>query len=110
MEKYRETGEKRLTDKVHPDLQAKQALVNAEFASREREEFFNSAYGEVLVDLFINWLKTDPHETKSREFLYSTAMALGSVKEKLLHIETYGRNIPHLEEAADPTVPENKDH
>ena len=105
MDKFKKTAEKRLTNKVHPDLQAKQALVKAEFASREREEFFNDAYGEVLVDLFISWLQTDPHEAKSREFLYSTAMALGSVKEKLLHIETYGRNIPHLEDAADPTVP-----
>lgn len=106
MDKYRETAEKRLTDRVHPDVQAQKALVQAEFASREREEFFNSAYGEVLVDLFISWLNTAPHETKSREFLYSTAMGLGSVKEKLMHIETYGRNIPHLDEAADPTVPE----
>ena len=105
MDKFKKTAEKRLTNKVHPDLQAKQALVNAEFASREREEFFNDAYGEVLVDLFINWLQTDPHEAKSREFLYSTAMGLGSVKEKLMDIETYGRNIPHLEDAADPTVP-----
>ena len=97
MNKYRKTAEKRLTDKIHPDLLARQALVDSEFASREREEFFNGAYGEVLVDLFIEWLKTEPHETKSREFLYSTAMALGSVKEKLLHIETYGANVPHID-------------
>ena len=97
MNKYRKTAEKRLTDKVHPDTLAREALVESEFSSRERETFFNGAYGEVLVDLFIEWLKTEPHETKSREFLYSTAMALGSVKEKLIHIETYGRNIPEID-------------
>ena len=51
-----------------------------------------------MVDLFVEWLKTDPHETKSREFLYSTAMGLGSVKERLISIETYGKNIPHITE------------
>jgi len=98
MDKYKETAEKKLTSKVHPDRLAKEALVNAEFSSRERERFFNNAYGEVLVDLFIEWLKTDPHESKSREFLYSTAMGLGSLKEKLIAIETYGKNIPIMEE------------
>jgi sulfatase maturation enzyme AslB (radical SAM superfamily) len=96
MDKYKKTAEKRLTSKVHPDRAAKEALVNAEFASRERENFFNDAYGEILIDLFIQWLKSDPHENKTREFLYSTAMALGSVKEKLIGIETYGKNIPIL--------------
>ena len=97
MDKYRKAAEKKLTQKVHPDTLARQALVNAEFASRERDEFFNDAYGDVLTDLFIEWLKTEPHENKSREFLYSTAMALGSVKERLLQIETYGRNIPEID-------------
>ena len=97
MDKYRKAAEKKLTNKVHPDLLASQALVNSEFASREREEFFNGAYGDVLTDLFIEWLKTEPHESKSREFLYSTAMALGSVKERLIQIETYGANIPHID-------------
>jgi len=101
MDKYKETAEKRLTDKVHPDRLSKEALVNSEFASREREQFFNTAYGEVLVDLFIEWLKTDPHENKSREFLYSTAMALGSVKEKLITIETFGKNVVHLQKNED---------
>lgn len=98
MDKYKKTAEKKLTGKVHPDVLAKEALIKSEFSSRERESFFNDAYGEVLVDLFIEWLKTDPHETKSREFLYNTALALGSVKEKLISIETYGKNIPILTE------------
>ena len=68
---------------------------------RERDEFFDEVYGEVLVDLFIEWLKTEPHETKSREFLYSSAMALGSVKEKMINFEMYGKNIPHLMEDED---------
>jgi hypothetical protein len=98
MDKYKKTAEKKLTGKVHPDVLAKEALIKSEFSSRERENFFNDAYGEVLVDLFVEWLKTDPHETKSREFLYNTALALGSVKEKLISIETYGKNIPILTE------------
>ena len=97
MDKYRKAAEKKLTQKVHPDTLAREALVNSEFASRERENFFNDAYGDVLTDLFVEWLKTEPHENKSREFLYSTAMALGSVKERLIQIETYGRNVPHID-------------
>jgi len=98
MDKYKKTAEKKLTGKVHPDVLAKEALVRAEFSSRERESFFNDAYGEVLVDLFVEWLQSDPHETKSREFLYNTALGLGSVKERLIAIETYGKNIPHITE------------
>ena len=97
MEKYRKAAEKKLTAKVHPDTLAREALINAEFSAREREDFFNSAYGDILCDLFVEWLKTEPHETKSREFLFSTALALGSVKERLLAIETYGKNIPHID-------------
>ena len=46
----------------------------------------------------MQWLKTEPHETKSREFLYASAMALGSVKEKMIAFETYGKNVPHMKE------------
>ena len=98
MDKYRKTAEKKLTTKVHPDLLAKEALVKASFSSREREEFFEGAYGELLVEYFINWLKTDPHETKTREFIYNSALALGDVKAKLIQYETYGKNIPHITE------------
>ena len=97
MDKYRKTAEKRLKGQ-HPDLIAKEALVRAEFSSREREEFFNEAYGELLVDYFINWLKTEPHETKTREFIYNSALALGDVKGRLMQYEMYGKNVPHLEE------------
>lgn len=98
MEKYRKAAEKRLTQKVHPDTLAKEALVKAEFSSRERETFFEDAYGELLVEYFINWLSTDPHEQKTREFIYNSALALGDVKQKLIGFETYGKNIPFMED------------
>ena len=97
MDKFRQTAEKKLKGQ-HPDLQAKEALVRAEFASREREMFFNEAYGELLTEYFIKWLQTDPHETKTREFIYNSALALGDVKQRLINYEVYGRNVPHLSE------------
>ena len=98
MDKYRKTAEKRLTTKAHPDVLAKEALVNAEFSSREREVFFDNVYGELLVEYFVNWLKTEPHENKTREFIYNSALSLGDVKSKMIQYETYGKNIPHLED------------
>ena len=110
MDKYRETAEKRLSNntsygnhKIHPEEMARRAHVQGHFAAKERTEFFDEVYGEVLVDFFLEWLKTEPHETKSREFLYSSAMALGSVKEKMISFEMYGKNIPHLQEDTDET-------
>ena len=97
MDKYRKTAEKKLKG-VHPDLIAKEALVKAEFSSREREQFFEDAFGELMVEYYINWLRTDPHEVKTREFIYNSALALGDVKSKLIAYETFGKNIPHLEE------------
>ena len=97
MEKYRGTAEKKLKGQ-HPDLQAKEALVRAEFSSRQREEFFDGVYGELLVEYFLNWLGTDPHEIKTREFIYNSALALGDVKNRMVQYETYGKNVPHLED------------
>ena len=97
MEKYRSSAEKKLKGQ-HPDLAAKEALVRAEFSSRQREEFFDNVYGELLVEYFINWLKTDPHEVKTREFIYNSALALGDVKNRMVNYETYGKNVPHLED------------
>ena len=97
MDKYRKAAEKRLKGQ-HPDMIAKEALVRAEFSSREREDFFEDAYGEILVEYFINWLKTDPHETKTREFIYNSALALGDVKQRLISYEVYGKNVPHMED------------
>ena len=97
MDKYRKTAEKKLKGQ-HPDTIAREALVRAEFSKREREEFFEDAYGELLVEYFINWLKTEPHENKTREFIYNSALALGDVKARLIQYETYGKNIPHMED------------
>lgn len=97
MDKFRQAAEKRLKGQ-HPDIIAKEALVRAEFASRERDMFFNEAYGELLVEYFINWLSTDPHEQKTREFIYNSALALGDVKSKLIGYETYGKNVPFMED------------
>ena len=97
MEKYRKTAEKKLKGQ-HPDISAKEALVKAEFSSRERDMFFNDAYGELLVEYFLQWLQTDPHETKSREFIYAAALGLGDVKARLIQYETYGKNVSHFED------------
>ena len=97
MDKYRKPAEKKLKG-VHPDQVAREALVNAEFASREREELFESAYGDILVDYFIDFLKTEPHESKKREFIYAAVLGLGDVKSRLTMYETYGKNIPIMED------------
>ena len=98
MDKYKKAAEKKLTTKIHPDQLAQEALVNAEFSSRERETFFDGVYGELLVEYFINWLKTEPHENKTREFIYNSALALGDVKQKMIGYEMYGRNMAHMED------------
>lgn len=102
MDKYRKAAEKRLDPtKTHPDLLAKEALVNSEFSSREREAFFENAYGEILVEYFVQWLKTEPHETKTREFIYNSALALGDVKAKMVRYEMYGRNVSFMGQGED---------
>ena len=92
MEKYRKSAEKKLKD-IHPDVKAKEALVKAEFANRERETFFTEAYGELITDYFVKFLETEPHEHKTREFIYSCVLSLGDVKSKLTQYEMYGKNI-----------------
>jgi hypothetical protein len=105
MDKYKEGFQKRVKPtmnhdtgeyKVEPFRDAQVALVKSQFTVREREQFFNDAYGEILADLFTTWLRTEPHCSKEREFLYHTAMALGSVKEKLVGIEQYGANMQFI--------------
>lgn len=86
-----ETGEV----KLNPFVQAQQALQSAAFSRGDREEFFTDAYGDIMVELFEAWLKTEPHCTKEREYLYHVAMALGSVKQRLVNIEMYGHNVQH---------------
>jgi hypothetical protein len=105
MDKYRVGFEKKIKPKmnhetgeykVEPFRDAQIALGRAQFVQREREQFFGEAYGEILADLFVAWLATEPHCSKEREYLYHTAMALGSVKEKLVGIEMYGNNVKFM--------------
>lgn len=77
---------------VEPFKNAQRALARAEFTTREREEFFSDAYLEILIELFDQWIKTEPHAVKEREYLYHSGMALGSIKEKLIAYETFGKN------------------
>ena len=101
MEKFRKAAEKKLTTKMHPEAIAREALINSEFSKSTRNDFFDTAYGEIMVQYFLAWLNTQPHETKSREFLYSAAMALGDVKSKLISMETYGQNVPTMQDMAE---------
>ena len=76
---------------------AQEAIVRGSFADQMKEQFFDNAFGEVLADLFMAWLKTEAHCVKEREFLYATAMALGSVKGKLIDFSNLGRNTQYLQ-------------
>jgi hypothetical protein len=84
--------------KVEPFKDAQLAHIKSMFAKEEREQFFTDCYGEILTDLFLTWLKTEPHATKERDYLYSVAMALGSVKEKMQGIEQRGANLAFLQQ------------
>lgn len=77
---------------------AQEAIVRGSFADQMKERFFDHAFGEVLADLFMAWLKTEAHCVKEREFLYATAMALGSVKGKLIDFSNFGKNAQYLQE------------
>lgn len=72
-----------------------------EVSRNERERFFDEAYAEILLDLFLRWTQTDLHEVALRESLYQNTLALGAVKNKLLEYEMYGRNSPFLMENDD---------
>ncbi len=78
--------------KVNPFVDSQQSLTRAMFSKKERDNFFTEAYSDILVDLFVQWLQTEPHCTKEREYMYHVAMGLGSVKERLIQVETYGFN------------------
>ena len=80
---------------------AQEAIVRGSFADQVKEQFFDHAFGEVLADLFLAWLKTEAHCVKEREFLYSTALALGSVKGKLIDFSNLGKNTQYLQAQAN---------
>jgi len=69
-----------------------------EQASRKKDEFFDEAYAEILMDLFIRWSQTELHETEFRESLYQNTLALGAISMKLAEYEMQGRNAPFLAE------------
>lgn len=98
MDKYRTGFGKKFTPdkKQLPINEGQEALRKAQFAAIEKEQFFNDAYADILSDIFVQWLKTSHHEKETREYLYATAMALGSVKDRLIKIEQYGKNIPFI--------------
>lgn len=67
-------------------------------ANREREAFFDEAYAEIMLDLFMRWTQTELGESELRESLYQNVLALGAVKSKLLEYEMYARNAPFMME------------
>jgi hypothetical protein len=94
--------------KIEPFKEAQTALLRSAFAKDEREQFFNLAYCEILSDLFAAWLRTEPHAVKERDFLYASAMALGSVKEKLVAYEKYGPNMEFIQQQQSQEGDENQ--
>jgi len=107
MEKYKKKFEEKVKPKydhedgemkVNPFRDAQFALSRAAFARNDREQFFSDAYGDILTQLFMQWLITEPHCTKEREYLYHVAMALGSVKERLVQIEQFGKNAAYIQQ------------
>lgn len=103
MDKYKAKAQERLANdqghgrhKVHSEKLAQTALAEGAFATKEREDFYTSANGDIMVDYFMEWLQTEPHETKTREFLWSCCMGLGDVKARLIQKEMLAKNMPHL--------------
>ena len=72
-----------------------------ETANREREAFFNEAYAEIMLDLFLRWAQTQLEEKELRESLYQNVLALGAVSGKLAEYSQYSRNAPFLMENED---------
>lgn len=85
-------------EKVDPFRDSQIALKQSMFAKAEREDFFKECYTDILTDIFMAWLSSQPHEDKLRQYLYSSAMALGSVKQKMVGIETYGTNMQFIKQ------------
>jgi hypothetical protein len=86
---------------VKPFRDAHVALARASFAQQQKEEFFNEAFTDILSDIFQAWLRTEPHESKNREYLYHSALALGSVKSQLIKYEQYGANATYMMKSSE---------
>ena len=96
-------GKPRKSDKHYRNI----FTYKGEMASKEREIFFNEAYGEILFDLFLQWVKSPVGEAEEREHLYRQALALGSVKEKLIGYEMFGKNAALLQVEDDEEEEDN---
>jgi hypothetical protein len=93
---------------VEPFGDAQAALLRGRFSEEMKTKFFTDVYVDILSDLFVAWLKTESHCQKEREFLYHTAMALGSVKAKMIEYEQFAKNVKFI---SDPTNPvKEEDH
>jgi len=105
MEKYTKGLKEKLKPRVNVDGQhvvepfrdAHLALQRAAFASQQKEEFFNEAFQDIMISLFTQWVKTEPHAVKEREYLYHSILALGSVKEMLIAYEMLGQNTKYMQ-------------
>lgn len=67
-----------------------------EVAQQKKDQFFDEAYAEILLDLFMRWCQTDLQEGQLRESLYQNVLALGAVRGKLAEYQMYGRNASFL--------------
>lgn len=117
MDKYTKAANKHFKPKrdaktgehvVKPFDDAQLMLTKGVFAKEEREQFFTEAYAEIMMDYFKEWLKTAPHCTKEREFLYHSAMALGDVRSRLIAIETLGHNAGLVLQAQEDSEEESE--
>jgi len=80
-----------------------------EMAGRKRDEFFDGAYAEIMLDLFMRWCQTELNETTLRESLYHNVLALGAVKNKLSEYQMYARNAPFLMENDEEDEDDNNE-
>ena len=95
-EKHFDTRTKNGKPLVNPENYQFKDITNGAFSSRERDEFFNEVYGDILYDYFVAWVSTSAEDTKQREFLYSACMSLGSIKAKMVAYETKAENIQYM--------------
>lgn len=70
-----------------------EAMVMGEFASRERNDFYDALHGELLVDLFEQWRNTSVEDHKLRESIYYATLGLSNITDRILQKEVLGRNI-----------------
>jgi len=75
---------------------AQMYINKGEEAGRKRDQFFDDAFVEIMMDLFQRWIQTELHEVQLRESLYQNVLALGAVNGKLDEYQTYARNAAFL--------------